>query len=274
MPADPVDPEVRIRIGELEETRASNFLSQWIDKRVAYHNSGLSLEERRLIEGLFREGVIRVLVTTSTLAAGVNMPADVVVMLDYKRYDFSQRTSLPIPVVEYKNSIGRAGRFGMSSEGHSYLVVDRANEVGLVRRHYLSGNTEQVGSAIPAVSDKGILVLGLLSLGLITVEDDLRDSIRHSFAYNHYFQDENERDLLLSQFMESIADLETNDLMRRLWRFYCYRPREGGIILWNVANQLLSTAQVSCRFDHERGPSFQSVAASLPTGGISIRPTL
>lgn len=106
LPADPVTPEVRVRLADLESTRASDFLDQWIDKRVAYHNAGLSLEERRLIEQFFREGVIRVLVTTSTLAAGVNTPADVAIVLDYKRFVFEKRSSLPIPVTEYKTVLG------------------------------------------------------------------------------------------------------------------------------------------------------------------------
>ena len=215
MPTKPVAPEVRGQIGELEETRVSDFLNQWIDKRVAYHNAGLSLEERRLIERLFREGVIRVLVTTSTLAAGVNTPADVVILLDYRRYEFSRRTSVPIPVEEYKNSVGRAGRFGISSEGHSYLVVDNSNETRLFGPHYLSGHAEQVRSAMPEAPDVGALVLGLLSLGLIASEDDLRDSIRHSFAFNHYFRCEDERDRFLAQFMESLGELEANKLTFR-----------------------------------------------------------
>ena len=167
LPTETVSSDVRGQIGELEDTRVSDFLNQWIDKRVAYHNAGLSLEERRLIERFFREGIIRVLVTTSTLAAGVNTPADVVILLDHKRYEFSRRTSVPIPVEEYKNSVGRAGRFGISSEGHSYLVVDSANETRLVGPHYLFGHAEQVRSSMPEAPDAGALVLGLLSLARI-----------------------------------------------------------------------------------------------------------
>ena len=213
--AEPVPPDVRGQIGELEATRVRDFLNQWIDKRVAYHNAGLSLEERRLIERLFRKGIIRVLVTTSTLAAGVNTPADVVILLDYKRYDYSRRTSVSIPVTEYKNSVGRAGRFGVSSEGRSYLVVDNPNETRLLRPNYLFGNAEKITSSMPQAPDVGALTLKLLSLGLITSEDDLRDSIRHSFAFNHYFSGEGERDLFLSQFMESLGDLEANNLTSR-----------------------------------------------------------
>ena len=212
LPAEPVAPEIRGLIGGLEETRVSSFLNQWIDKRIAYHNAGLSLEERRLIEQLFRDGIIRILVSTSTLAAGVNLPADVVILLDHKRWDFGRRTNLPIPVQEYKNSVGRAGRFGIRTEGHSYLVVDSADEARLLQPYYLFGMPQRVKSSMPEATDKGALALGLLTRGVINSEDSLRDSIRHSFAFNHCFDNEGDRDRFLSDIMESLEDLEANKL--------------------------------------------------------------
>ena len=215
LPAEPVAPEVRSRLSGLEVTRTSEFLNQWIDKRVAFHNAGLSLEERRLIEQFFRDGTVRVLVTTSTLAAGVNTPADVVILVDYKRYDFGRKTSVPMLVEEYKNSVGRAGRFGIVSEGHSYLVVDSPNETRLIRPNFLLGQPRPLRSSIPDATDLGALALQLLSLGLITSEGDFRDSIRYSFAFNHYFHTEDEKVSFLTQFMESLGDLEANDLTLR-----------------------------------------------------------
>ena len=215
LPAVPVEPMVRDRIASLEETPTRDFLNQWIDKGVAYHNAGLALDERRTIEQFFREGVLRVLVTTSTLAAGVNTPADTSIVLDYKRYVYAQRTSLPVPVEEYRNSVGRAGRFGLALEGHSYLIVEDANEQRLVEINYLSGNPRQLRSAMPVASDVGVLALGLLSLGQIEDEADFRETIRCSFAFSHYFSTDNDRDRFLVQFMGALGDLEVNELMSR-----------------------------------------------------------
>ena len=84
-----------------------------------FHNADLDLTERLEVEAAFtkREGGLRVLISTSTLAWGRNLPARNVVILGVHR-GLNKVDELDIIQMS-----GRAGRYGIDDEGHVYLII-------------------------------------------------------------------------------------------------------------------------------------------------------
>uniref|UniRef100_A0A0D3HTH3 Helicase and polymerase-containing protein TEBICHI n=1 Tax=Oryza barthii TaxID=65489 RepID=A0A0D3HTH3_9ORYZ len=91
-------------------------LEETLPSGVAYHHAGLTVEEREIVETCYRKGLVRVLAATSTLAAGVNLPARRVIFRQPRiGRDFIDGT-------RYKQMSGRAGRTGIDTKGESILV--------------------------------------------------------------------------------------------------------------------------------------------------------
>ncbi|CAM9598989.1 unnamed protein product, partial [Ectocarpus sp. 12 AP-2014] len=108
-------------------------LSYLVGAGIAFHHSGLVVEERSILEEAFRQGSIRVLVATSTLAAGVNLPAHRVII---------RSPSVGIGLLDstrYHQMAGRSGRAGVSrgeeggkavqgvdtARGESFLILPK-----------------------------------------------------------------------------------------------------------------------------------------------------
>ncbi|MDP3062924.1 MAG: helicase-related protein [Chloroflexota bacterium] len=187
LPVKPVSNNIKERIMLLEDSPLRSFLERYVERRVAYHNAGLSVEERRLVEHLFKEGVLQVLVTTATLSAGVNLPADKVVIADYRRFDPGRRTQVPIDVAEYKNCAGRAGRFGKRAEGVCLLLTTVPGQTRILERQYIYGSPLALESAIPSQPDLARHVLGVVAEQLANTASDVLALFRDSLAFLTFY---------------------------------------------------------------------------------------
>lgn len=73
---------------EVQKSKNRN-LKFLFESGIGIHNAGMLRKDRTLVETLFREKQIKVLVTTATLAWGVNLPAHAVVIKGTEIYDSS-----------------------------------------------------------------------------------------------------------------------------------------------------------------------------------------
>jgi helicase len=130
-----------------ERTRLGEQLAEVVGGGAAFHHAGLSGGHRKIVEDSFREGKIKVLTATPTLAFGMNLPARVVIINDYRRYE-SGYGYYPIPVLEYKQMAGRAGRPRYDNFGDSILIAKTEDERDYLMESYILAETERIWSKL------------------------------------------------------------------------------------------------------------------------------
>lgn len=144
-------------------------LKRTVPYGLAYHHSGLTSEERKLVEEAYSSGVLCLLACTSTLAAGINLPARRVILRSpYVGVDFLKRS-------QYKQMVGRAGRAGIDTFGESILILqekDRNTAKALV-----CAPMEKCFSNLLLDDGKGLLslLLSLIGLSITPTSERLRE---------------------------------------------------------------------------------------------------
>ncbi|TKY63225.1 ATP-dependent DNA helicase MER3-like [Spatholobus suberectus] len=79
--------EQQDRLREASLSCSDKQMQSYILYGVGYHNGGLCLKDRNIVEGLFLKGDIQVLCTTNTLAHGINLPAHTVVIKSTQHFN-------------------------------------------------------------------------------------------------------------------------------------------------------------------------------------------
>jgi helicase len=130
-----------------ERTRLSELLAELASQGTAFHHAGLGGGHRRIIEDAFRDGKIKILTATPTLAFGVNLPARMVVIHDYRRYEPGYGY-YPITVLEYKQMAGRAGRPRYDKMGEALLIARTEDERDYLMESYVLSEPERVWSKL------------------------------------------------------------------------------------------------------------------------------
>ncbi len=119
----------------------------FIAENIIVHNSA----QRKIVEDSFRNRTIKVISATPTLAAGVNLPARMVVISNYKRYEVGYGR-FPITVLEFKQMAGRAGRPQYDDIGEAILISKTDDEQDYLMQNYILAKPERLWSKLAVES--------------------------------------------------------------------------------------------------------------------------
>ena len=121
-------------------------LAESCEHGVAFHHAGLFNEQKEIIEDEFRNGNILMITATPSLMYGVNLPSKTVIIRDHTRW--TSNGPQPIPVFDYEQMSGRAGRPQYDDVGYSYLIAKTMDEALNLQDFYIEGDIELTNSKL------------------------------------------------------------------------------------------------------------------------------
>ncbi|KAJ1551653.1 activating signal cointegrator 1 complex subunit [Nowakowskiella sp. JEL0078] len=90
---------------------------------IGLHHAGLVEGDRKIVEELFLNNKVQILIATSTLAWGVNFPAHLVVIKGTEFYDAKTKGYVDFPITDVLQMMGRAGRPQFDDSGVARIFV-------------------------------------------------------------------------------------------------------------------------------------------------------
>lgn len=189
---------------ENEDTELASNLAFAISNGVAFHHAGLSYSCRKIVEHYYREGLIKLITTTPTLAAGVNLPARRVIINSIRRFDVENGME-EISIMEYKQMCGRAGRPRYDNVGEAIIV---SNEPEYIFDAYIDAKPEDIRSTLLEENNMKMHLLGIIASLPAIDKEELLELLKNTFMARYY------RLNTIKSRLEKIIDyLLVNDLI-------------------------------------------------------------
>jgi helicase len=185
--------------------RTSDLLLDLLKNGIAFHHAGLSSNQRGIVESLFKQRNIKVIVATPTLAAGINLPARRVIIPSIWRFSSISGNMIPIKVMEYEQMRGRSGRPKYDTFGESFILSSSERDEDVVlTKYFLSEGSENIESKLSAKPILRIHLLGVLATGIVKTYGELKNFLEDTFFGFQY----NNFSLLEKNLRDVISDLE------------------------------------------------------------------
>lgn len=144
----------------------------------AVHHAGMSREDRGLVEELFADGSVQVLVCTATLAWGVNLPAHTVIIKGTQIYNPEKGRWVELSSQDVLQMLGRAGRPQYDTYGEGVIITNHSE-----LQYYLSLMNQQLPIESQFVSKLADNLNAEIVLGTIRNRDEAVQWLGYSYLY-------------------------------------------------------------------------------------------
>lgn len=158
-----------VKNGDLKDLMAFGF---------GIHHAGMSRDDRTLVEELFDDGHLKVLVSTATLAWGVNLPAHCCIIKGTQVYSPEKGRWIELSGLDVMQMLGRAGRPQYDVKGEGVLITSQSE-----LQFYLSLTNTQLPVESQLISRLPDLVLAEMVLGTVTNVDEAVNWLAYTFLY-------------------------------------------------------------------------------------------
>ncbi|KAF8056607.1 DNA polymerase theta/eta [Lyophyllum atratum] len=142
------------------------------------HHAGMTREDRGLVEELFADGSVQVLVCTATLAWGVNLPAHTVIIKGTQIYNPEKGRWVELSSQDVLQMLGRAGRPQYDTYGEGIIITNHSE-----LQYYLSLLNQQLPIESQFVSKLADNLNAEIVLGTIRNRDEAVQWLGYTYLY-------------------------------------------------------------------------------------------
>ncbi len=186
-------------------TRQCERLARCIRKGTAFHHAGLTQKQKELVEDSFRAGKIRIIACTPSLAMGVDLPAFRSIIRDLRRY--TRHGLRYIPVLEYLQMAGRAGRPSFDSFGEAIIIAASEADKEKLYRNYVLGEPEEIYSKLAVEPVLRTYLLSLIATGFVRSKKQILDFFSQTF-WAHQRASMDELEIIIDKMLGLLEEFE------------------------------------------------------------------
>ncbi|MFW6450487.1 MAG: helicase-related protein [Nanoarchaeota archaeon] len=184
-------------------TKQCERLAKCIKNGTAFHHAGLTQKQRELIEEEFLKGTIKIISATPTLAAGVDLPAFRTIIKDARRY--GQRGLQFIPVLEYLQMAGRAGRPKYDTRGETILIAKTEAEKDKLIDKYIYGEPENIYSKLAVEPALRFYLLSLIAGNFVRTKEQIISFFSKTY-WAYQYEDMQELTSIIERMLKLLSD--------------------------------------------------------------------